>query len=178
MVEQFKDKYPEADNALFIAWNAQVSGEVRLGKEVSIWYSATARGDIAPITIGDGSNIQDNAVCHVTRDLPLTVGADVTVGHNAILHSCRIGDNCLIGMGAIVLDHADIGRDSIVGAGSLVTKGKEFAPRSLIMGSPAKRIRELTDEEVAEIRDSARRYRENAAATAAAATAAAERRKG
>lgn len=136
MVEAFQDKTPETKGALFIAWNAQVSGDVVLGKDSSVWYSVTMRGDVAPIRIGDRTNIQDNTVCHVSTDVPLKVGDGVTVGHGVIIHGCTIEDNCLIGMGATVLDEAVIGRDSIVGAGALVTKGKKFPPAPSSWGIP------------------------------------------
>jgi carbonic anhydrase/acetyltransferase-like protein (isoleucine patch superfamily) len=171
MIESFEGKQPEVTGAHFIAWNAQVSGDVVLGKESSVWFGVSMRADIAPIRIGEGSNIQDNAVCHVSTDVPLTVGNGVTVGHGAIIHSCTIEDNCLIGMGAIVLDKAVIGRDSIVAAGSLVTGGKQFPPRSMIMGNPAKLVKELTDEQVNSIKGYAQRYRENSRKAAASYTA-------
>lgn len=158
MISKFLNKTPDTDKANFIAWNADVSGDVILGKESSIWFSATLRGDIAPIRVGDGSNIQDNSTCHISTDVPLIIGSYVTIGHQVTLHSCKISDHCLIGMGAIVLDNAEIGEYSIVGAGSLVTKGKKFPPRSMILGSPAKVVRELTDDEVASIDKSAERY--------------------
>lgn len=158
MINKFLDKMPITDKAEFIAWNSDISGDVILGERSSIWFSTTIRGDIAPIRIGDNSNIQDGTVCHVSTDIPLIIGNNVTVGHNSILHSCTIEDFCLIGMGAIVLDRALIGHHSIVGAGSLVTGKKVFPPRSLIMGSPAKLVRELTDEDVEKIYANAERY--------------------
>lgn len=166
MVNKFIDKTPDTEGANFIAWNADVSGDVVLGRESSVWFSAVIRGDIAPIRIGDATNIQDGAVCHISTGNPLTLGNWVTVGHNAIIHSCSIGNHCLIGMGAIVLDSAEIGEYSIVGAGSLVTKGKKFPPRSLILGSPAKFIRELTDDDIREIDAAAERYVAHSAETA------------
>ena len=166
MIGNFQGKKPDTGKASFIAWNADVSGDVSLGIESSVWFSATIRGDIAPIKIGNVSNIQDNAVCHVSVGVPLTVGDYVTVGHSAILHACTIGDHCLIGMGAIVLDRAEIGDHSIVAAGALVTGGKKFPPRSMIMGSPARCVRELTDEEVNNLDASAERYRIHSKETA------------
>jgi len=166
MIEEFNGKRPDTDRALFIAWNAQVSGEVTLGRDSSVWYGATIRGDIAPIFVGDGTNIQDGCVLHITTDIPLRVGNGVTVGHGVILHSCTVGDNCLIGMGAVVLDRAEIGENSIVGAGSLVTMGKTFPPGSLILGNPAKKVRDLSPEEIQGIRDNGSRYRKNARLTA------------
>ncbi len=158
MVHRIGDKVPSVKDALFIAWNAEVSGAVTLGPETSVWFSATLRGDIAPITVGRGSNIQDGATLHTDTDLPCVVGAGVTVGHNAILHGCTVGDDCLIGMSAVVLSGAVIGKESIVGAGALVTEGKQFPPRSLLLGSPAKAVRQVDDAMLAKMRENARAY--------------------
>jgi len=171
MIESFEGKHPVVKGAHFVAWNAQVSGDVVLGEGSSVWFGVSMRADIAPIRIGAGSNIQDNSVCHVSTDVPLIVGDGVTVGHGAIIHSCTIEDNCLIGMGAIVLDKAVIGRDSIVAAGSLVTGGKVFPPRSMIMGNPARLVKELSEEQVESISGYARRYRDNSRKAAAAYSA-------
>lgn len=135
------------DESIYLAPSAYVSGLVSLGHDVNIWPSAVLRADIAPITIGDGSNVQDNATIHVDLGYPTTIGKDVTIGHNAIIHGCTIGDGCVIGMGAVILDGAEVGEGSIVGAGALVTQNKKFPPHSLVFGSPAKLIRETTDEE-------------------------------
>lgn len=143
---------------LFVAPSASVTGRVFLGEDVSLWHNTTLRGDIAPIYVGQRSNIQDGAVLHVADDLPCKVGVDVTVGHGAIVHACTIGDRCIIGMGSIILNGATIAEDSIVGAGALVTEGKSFPPRSLIIGSPAKAVRTLRDEEVTHIKESAATY--------------------
>ncbi|KIM11305.1 MAG: acetyltransferase [Sulfuricurvum sp. PC08-66] len=150
----------------WIAPNAMVIGDVMIGEDSSIWFGAIVRGDVHRITIGARTSIQDLSMVHVTHHkkadksdgAPTIIGNDVTVGHKVMLHGCTIEDACLIGMGATIIDGAVIGRESIVGAGALVTKGKVFPPRSLIMGSPAKLIRELTDEEVAELYASAARY--------------------
>ena len=160
MVHAINDLVPKIHQSVFIAWNAEVAGAVRLAKDVSIWFSVTLRADIAPIEIGEGSNIQDGSVVHVDTNAPTIVGRNVTVGHRAILHSCVIGDDALIGMGAIILNGAEIGAESIVGAGALVTQGKKFPPRSLILGSPAKFVRELTVDEIADIKQNAAHYRE------------------
>lgn len=160
MVHAINDLVPKIHESVFIAWNAEVAGAVRLAKDVSIWFSVTLRADIAPIEIGEGSNIQDGSVVHVDTNAPTIVGRNVTVGHRAILHSCVIGDDALIGMGAIILNGAEIGAESIVGAGALVTQGKKFPPRSLILGSPAKFVRELTADEIADIKKNAAHYRE------------------
>ena len=137
---------------------AAVNGDVTLGRGCSVWYNAVIRGDVSPVIIGENTNIQDNAVLHTSHDLPLVLGRGVTVGHGAILHSCTVEDNVLIGMGAIVLDGAVIGRDSIVGAGALVTKNTRVPPGSMILGSPARVKRPLTEEEIAAIRENAREY--------------------
>ena len=125
-----------------------ICGDVELGPDVSVFAGTQIRGDGEPIRIGRGSNIQENCCLHVSGGFPIEIGEDVTVGHGAILHGCTIEDNVLIGMGAIVMDGARIQRDSFVGAGALVTQGKTFPPRSLIFGSPARVVRELTDEEL------------------------------
>jgi len=158
MVHRIGDKVPLVDKALFIAWNAEVAGSVTLGEETSVWFSATLRGDIEPISVGRGSNVQDGATLHVDFDLPCVVGERVTIGHQAILHGCTVGNDCLIGMGAVVLSGAVIGKESIVGAGALVTEGKIFPPRSLIIGSPAKAVRTLDDTAVEKVRENGRIY--------------------
>lgn len=143
---------------VFIAKSADVVGRVKLGNFVSIWFQAVIRGDVDTITIGDRTNIQDGTVVHVAPGHPTVIGNDVSVGHNAIIHGCTIGDNVLVGMGAIVLNGATIGDNSIVGAGALVTQGKVFPPNSLIIGSPAKAVRSLTAEEIQSIKDNAEEY--------------------
>ena len=145
-------------NQLWIAQGAVVTGDVTFGNRVSVWYNAVIRGDMAPIIIGDDSNIQECAVLHVSDNIPLTIGAGVTVGHGAILHSCTIGDNSLIGMGAIVLDGAKIGKNCIIGAGALVTGGTEIPDGSLVIGSPGKIRRELTPEEILSNQKNAEEY--------------------
>lgn len=152
---------------VWIARSAQVIGRVDLGARASVWFGAVIRGDNEPITIGPETNIQDNAVLHSDAGSPLCIGAGCTIGHSAIVHGCRLGDNVLIGMGATVLNGAVIGEGSIVGAGALVTGGKEFAPGSMILGSPAKCVRALTDEEITANRHSAASYVANAARFAA-----------
>jgi carbonic anhydrase/acetyltransferase-like protein (isoleucine patch superfamily) len=158
MVHDIGDKRPEIAKDAFIAWNAEVAGEVTLAEETSVWFSATVRGDLARITVGRGTNIQDGATLHVDAGLPLVIGDRVTVGHNAVLHGCIVEDDCLIGMGAVILSGARIGRESIVGAGALVTEGKVFPPRSVILGSPAKTSRSVDDAGVERIRENGRAY--------------------
>ena len=148
MIYKYKDKTPDVEKAVFVAESADIIGEVKLGRNSNIWYNSTLRGDIAPVSVGDNTNIQDNSVLHVAHDLPCIVGSNVTVGHSVILHGTEVKDGCLIGMGAILLNNSVIGENSVVGAGALVTEGKEFPPKSLIIGSPAKRVREITDKEL------------------------------
>jgi len=143
----------------FVDESAQVIGEVTIGEESSLWMNVVVRGDVHWIRIGDRSNLQDGTIVHVMRGShPTLIGDEVTIGHAAVIHGCTIQPRCLIGMGAIVLNGADIGADSIVAAGALVPEGLRIAPRSLVMGSPARVRRPLTDDEVAAIRDYAARY--------------------
>jgi carbonic anhydrase/acetyltransferase-like protein (isoleucine patch superfamily) len=139
---------PNTEHAAFIADSAAIIGEVVLHKDSNVWFNVVLRADLAKIEIGEGSNIQDGTVCHVDYEKPVIVGKGVTVGHNATLHACKIGDNSLIGMGAIVLDGAEIGEECLVGAGAVVTPGKKIPPRSLVVGTPAVVVRQLKEEEV------------------------------
>lgn len=166
MTYEFKGMSPTIGKNTWIAPSADVIGDVTFGDDCSIWFGTVVRGDVHFITIGDRVSIQDLSMVHVTHHkkadrsdgYPTIIGNDVTIGHRVMLHGCTIEDACLIGMSATILDGAVIGKESIVGAGALVTKNKIFPPRSLIMGSPAKVIRELSDEEVAELYASASRY--------------------
>ena len=152
MIAPFLDLAPQYDDSNFIAPSADVIGDVVLGAGTSIWFNVTIRGDVNWIRIGAASNVQDNSVIHVTnRTAPTRIGDRVTVGHGAIVHGCTIEDEVLIGMGAVLLDHCVIGTQSIVGARALVTGGTEVPPRSLVLGSPARVVRSLTEEEVASI---------------------------
>jgi len=155
----YNDTYPETDQAEFIAPNTTIIGNVRLMPGSSIWFGTVLRADISSITIGRDSNVQDNAVIHISKDIPTIIGDCVTVGHSAVLHSCVIENNCLIGMNATILDRAVIGADSIVAAGSVVPAGKTFPPKSMIMGIPAKVVRPLRDDEIAGIAENAQNYR-------------------
>lgn len=154
------DLAPElpADGAFWVAPDAHVIGRVLLGAEASVWFGAVLRGDNEPITIGARSNVQEGAMLHADPGFPCTVGEDVTVGHHAILHGCIVGDGALIGMGATLLNGARIGAGSIVGANALVTEGKEFPERSLIVGAPAKAVRTLDEATVERLRASAAHY--------------------
>jgi len=153
---------PLIDPAAWVADSAQVMGQVTLAQEASIWFGCVVRGDMDGITIGAGSNIQDACVLHADAGQPLVVGERVTVGHQVTLHGCTIGDESLIGIGAVVLNGARIGKNCLVGAGSLVTEGKEFPDGSMIMGSPAKLVRPLTPEQIEGLRRSAAHYVANA----------------
>lgn len=158
MIHAIGDNEPAVSGSAFVAWNAELSGRVSLGEGCSVWFGAVLRGDVNEIRLGDGSNVQDGAVLHVDGDSPCLVGKGVVIGHRAVVHGCVVEDGCLIGIGAVVLNQARIGAESIVGAGSLVTQGKSFPPRSLIMGSPAKAVRALSDDEVEKIRRNAAHY--------------------
>lgn len=159
MIEPFLGLHPRLDGANFVAPTAAVIGDVTLGRDASIWYGASLRGDVHFIKIGARSNVQDNATVHVSRGThPCVVGEGVTVGHNAVIHGCTVEDDCLIGMAAVVLDGAVIGTGSLVGAGALVTGKMIVPPRSLVLGSPAKVVRPLREEEVETIRANAAHY--------------------
>ncbi|HUF73051.1 MAG TPA: gamma carbonic anhydrase family protein [Gammaproteobacteria bacterium] len=147
-----------ASGEYFVAPSAAVIGRVHLGRDASVWFGAVLRGDTNEIEIGDSTNIQDNAVVHVDDDAPARLGDNVTVGHSAVVHGCTVGSGSLIGIGATILSHADIGAFCIVGAGALITERKQFPDRSLIIGAPAKRVREVTDEEVEMLKLSAAHY--------------------
>ena len=153
---------PQVAASAWVADSAQVMGNVVLGEDVSVWFGTVVRGDTESITIGAGSNIQDASVLHADIGKPLVVGERVTVGHQVMLHGCTIGDESLIGIGAIVLNGARIGKNCLVGAGSLVTEGKEFPDGSMIMGTPAKVVRELTPQQIEGLRLSAQHYIDNA----------------
>ena len=152
---------PELDPQSWVAPNATVIGQVVMKKNASVWWNCTVRGDTDRIIIGENTNIQDGSIVHTNRGIVVTLGAHVTVGHGVILHGCTIGDRCLIGMGATILNHVQIGRHCIVGAHSLLPEGKVYPERSLILGAPARVVRELSDDEVACLADSAERYVNN-----------------
>jgi carbonic anhydrase/acetyltransferase-like protein (isoleucine patch superfamily) len=149
---------PQIDASAYVAAQAVVIGDVRLAAHTSVWPTAVLRGDINYIEIGEGSNIQDGSIVHLAENLPVVVGKLVTVGHRAILHACTVEDECLIGMGASILDGAVIGKGSIVGAHALVTKGTHIPPGSLVTGTPAKVVRALRPDEIAGIRAWADHY--------------------
>ena len=159
---QLEDKSPQVHPTAFVADSAQVIGDVVMGENSSIWFGAVARGDTETLTIGAGSNIQDASVLHADHGYPLTIGERVTVGHQVMLHGCTIGDESLIGIGAGVLNGAQIGKNCLVGAGALVTEGKVFPDGSMILGSPARVVRQLTPEQIEGLRRSAQGYVDNA----------------
>ena len=157
-IEKFRDYEPQLDESVYVAPTATVIGRVKIGPGSSIWYGAVLRGDVAEITIGENTSIQDNCTVHVGIEVSAVIGNNVTVGHNAVLHACTVEDNCLIGMGAIVLDGAKIGQGSIVGAGCLVPENKEIPPHSLVVGIPAKIIKTLDEEREEELKIHASTY--------------------
>ena len=158
MIYQFEDRTPSLPEEYYIADSAAVIGHVILGNQSSIWFGAVLRGDIEPITLGERSNIQDNSVAHTGLGHPVVIGNDVTVGHKVMLHACTVGNNCLIGMGAILLDGCEIGDNCIVGAGTLVKQNQKIPPGSLAVGTPARAIRKLSEEDISNIGKYAERY--------------------
>lgn len=156
----YKGLTPKVHEDVFLANGVSVIGDVTISSRASIWFNTVIRGDVHPITIGQYTNIQDNSTIHVMHNHPTFIGDYVTVGHGVILHACHIASNCLIGMGAIILSYAEIGENCIIGAGALITENKKIPPNSLVMGSPAKVVRTVTEEEIEAIRKSALNYYE------------------
>jgi carbonic anhydrase/acetyltransferase-like protein (isoleucine patch superfamily) len=161
-IYQLEDHIPQCAANTWVADSAEVIGQVTLGQGANIWYHAVLRADNAEIVIGKDTNIQDGSVLHCDPGKPLHIGDGVTVGHQVMLHGCTIGDNCLIGIGAVVLNDAVIGKNCLVGAGSLVTEGKVFPEGSMILGSPAKVVRSLTPEQIEGLQRMAKHYVERA----------------
>ena len=161
MFYDLEDKKVKNAGENWIASNATVIGDVTLEKNTSIWFNATLRGDIENIHIGVGSNVQDGSVLHTDPGYPLKIGKNVTVGHLVMLHGCSVGDNCLIGIGAVILNNAKIGKNCIIGAKTLITENKEISDNSLVVGSPGIIIREVTSEEITLIKKNAIRYQKN-----------------
>ena len=162
-IYQYADWRPEVAEGAYVAPGAHVIGNVRLAPRASVWFGSILRGDNEPIVVGEDSNIQDGSVLHTDPGFPLIIGAGVTVGHQAMLHGCTIGDGSLIGIQAVVLNGARIGRNCLVGAGALVTEGKTFPDGSLIIGTPARAVRELDADTIAKLRDNATHYVDRAA---------------
>ena len=161
MLYDLENKKIQNSGDNWVAPNANVIGDVTLEKNTSIWFNATLRGDIENIYVGEGSNVQDGSVLHTDPGYPLKIGKNVTVGHLAMLHGCTIGDNSLIGIGAVILNNAKIGNNCVIGAKSLITENKEIPDNSLVVGSPGRVIRKVTEEETKAIKENAKRYQEN-----------------
>ena len=161
-IYQLDDLKPAIHESAWVADTAQVMGNVTLAEGSSVWFGVVVRGDTETITIGRGSNIQDNSVLHADTGMPLVIGENVTVGHQVMLHGCTIGDGSLIGIQAVVLNGAKIGKNCLVGAGALVTEGKEFPDGCMIFGSPAKAVRQLSDAQIEGLKMSAQHYMDNA----------------
>ncbi|MAI54935.1 MAG: gamma carbonic anhydrase family protein [Gammaproteobacteria bacterium TMED95] len=161
MIYQLEDAVPQIHASAWVAENATLAGQITLQKDVSIWFNAVLRAEHAPITVGEGSNIQDGTVCHVDPGMPLTIGRSVTVGHKVMLHGCTIGDESLIGINAVILNGAKIGRHCLIGANSLIPEGKEIPDGSLVMGSPGKIVRTLSEAQIEGLKASAMHYVEN-----------------
>ena len=157
-VVEYKGKRPVIGERVFLAEGARLIGDVTIGNDSSVFYNAVLRADLASIVVGERTNIQDNVTVHLSLDEGVVIGNEVTVGHNAVLHACTVDDNVLIGMGAIVMDGAHIKKNSIVGAGAIVTQGKEFPEGSLILGSPAHVVRELTEDEIRKAHEGVEHY--------------------
>ncbi len=162
-LDTFLRKQPKLGEGVYLARGAAVLGDVTIGAHSSIWYQTTLRGDINRIVVGHHTNVQDNSVLHVADDFPCLVGSWVTIGHSAVVHACTVGDEVLIGMGAVVLDGAVVGDQSLVGAKALVTQGMKIPPGSLVLGAPAKIVRALTPEERAHLKWWAQKYVDNGA---------------
>ena len=161
MIYNLNNISPNIDKDSWFAPNSVLIGNVTLKKDANIWFNATLRGDVEPITIGEGSYIQDGSVIHTDPGCPTIVGNGVTVGHMVMLHGCEIADDCLIGIGSTILNKTKIGKNCIIGANALVTENKVIPERSLVLGSPGKVIREVTDEEIEHIKENASDYVEN-----------------
>ena len=161
MFYDLENKKPKNSGENWVAPNATIIGDVTLEKNTSFWFNATLRGDIENIHIGEGSNVQDGSVLHTDPGCPLKVGKNVTIGHMVMLHGCTIGNNSLIGIGAVILNKANIGKNCIIGAKSLITENKEIPDNSLVVGSPGRVIRKVTDDEAKGIKENAIRYQEN-----------------
>ncbi|MGB8339027.1 MAG: gamma carbonic anhydrase family protein [Burkholderiales bacterium] len=161
MIYALGDRKPQFLGEYFIADSAAVIGNVRLANNVGVWYGAVVRGDNDLIDIGENTNVQDNAVLHTDQGIPLILGSNVSIGHMAMLHGCKVGDNTLIGIKSVILNHAVIGKNCVIGANSLITEGKQISDNSLVMGSPGKMVRQLTEEEIAGIKFNADGYVQN-----------------
>ena len=155
---EYKGKKPELGEGVFLAEGARLIGDVKIGKDSSVFYNAVLRADLAPIVVGERTNIQDNVTIHLSTGEGVTIGNEVTIGHNAVVHACTIDDNVLIGMGAMVMDGAHIKKNCIVAAGAVVTQGKEFPEGSLVVGTPAHISRPLNEEEIRGVHEGVQHY--------------------
>ena len=158
MIYDFEGHTPKLDPNSWVASNSVIIGKVELKKDSNIWFNVTLRGDVEPITVGEGSNVQDGSVVHSDPGCPVIIGKNVTIGHLVMLHGCVIEDDCLIGIGSTILNKAKIGKNSIIGANALVTENKVISERSLVLGSPGKIVRQVTDEEIKSIKENADHY--------------------
>ncbi|EKY26267.1 gamma carbonic anhydrase family protein [Clostridium celatum] len=158
MIKEFEGNIPRIDESTYISESVDIIGDVTIEENANIWFGPRLRGDMNKIVIGKNTNIQENTVVHVDKNCPCLIGKDVTIGHGAIIHGCEICDNVLVGMGSIILNNAKIGKNTIIGAGSLITQGKVFPEGVLILGNPAKVVRELSEAEIESIKNSANNY--------------------
>ena len=158
MIYDFEGHTPKLDANSWVAPNAVVIGKVELKKDSNIWFNVTIRGDVDPIIVGEGSNVQDGSVIHTDPGCPTIIGKNVTIGHLVMLHGCVIEDDCLIGIGSTILNKAKVGKNSIIGANALITENKVIPERSLVLGSPGKIVRQVTDEEIRSIKENADHY--------------------
>lgn len=158
MIKKFKDKEPVIEENVHIGEHVVVIGDVTLKKDSNIWFGTVIRGDEDKVVVGEGTNVQENSVIHVSKNSPVIIGNGCTIGHGAIIHGCSMGNNVLVGMGTIILNGVKIGNNTIIGAGSLITQNKEFEDGVLILGNPAKVVRKLTDEEIQSIKESYLNY--------------------
>ena len=161
MFYDLENKKPKNSGENWVAPNATIIGDVTLEKNSSVWFNAVIRGDNENIHVGEGSNVQDGSVLHTDPGCPLRIGKDVTIGHIVMLHGCTIGDNSLIGIGAVILNNAKIGKNCIIGAKALITENKEIPDKSLVVGAPGRVVRKLTDEEIGKITENAKHYQDN-----------------
>ena len=161
MFYDLEDKKPKNSGENWVAPNATIIGDVTLEKNSSVWFNAVIRGDNENIHVGEGSNVQDGSVLHTDPGCPLRIGTDVTIGPIVMLHGCTIGDNSLIGIGAVILNNAKIGKNCIIGAKALITENKEIPDNSLVVGAPGRVVRKLTDDEIGKITENAKHYQDN-----------------
>jgi len=158
MVIPYKGISPDVHESVFVAPGAYLIGDVRIGKDSSVWFNAVLRGDDGPIIIGERCSIQDNSTIHLFEGFPVEIADDVTIGHNVILHGCKVGNRCIIGMGSTLLDNVEVGEDCIIGANTLLSGGIKIPPRSLVLGSPGRVVREITQKDLDLLQMSSEHY--------------------